>query len=731
MSMKSILFFIFSILMLSSWQPLKAQDIRSETDWEKAKKEGRIDGRSPGPFRTSPSKGKPYKLAENELHVRAANTSCSCWQNRDNSWQVVAFDSSGGNGGPGTAPLYRNDDWSSAAIVLPFTFCLYGHSWNSVYINNNGNVSFGAAYSTFTADTFPSSQFVMVAPFWGDVDTRDSLTPSGVSYFKVTPTHIIIQWDSVGYYDAHADKRNTFQLIMTNGSDPLVPGGNVSFCYKDMQWTTGDQSLGVNGFGGNPAVVGVNNGDGINYIQFGTFNQSGATYNGPFGGGSGVDWLDNQSIVFNACSSTNNIPPTFAGFSLCDTLHLCIGDTLHLNPFFNSPEAGQITHVTINSTGVTGFTVVSTNSGNTASLVSYLVGQVTNAGYNTLTITATDNGTPPASTSVTLVIEVVPGPPPIHAGNDTTICIGTSVTLNATGSASYTWSPAGGLSNPYSANPTTSPSTTMVYTVSVSNGGCTRSDEITVHVQVASALAGPDTTICAGQHVQLYSSGGNSYLWSPATGLSVTNISNPLASPTTTTTYTVTVNASSGCAASGVVTVNIPPSSVVSFNYKPGVIEVDGAYTFQNNAIGAVSTLWYFGDGTTSGLVNPVHVYTSQGTFPVCLVSQSSTGCIDSVCVDVTVLPKAIVAPNIITPNGDGTNDLLVFQNLEYFPGSHLIIYDRWGVKVYENSNYQNSWDGKYMSTGREVTDGTYYYILDGARLPKTFSGFVQVIRGR
>ena len=62
---------------------------------------------------------------------------CNCWIPRDTSWSIVPFD---GFGSVGTAPDYRNDDGSTLAKSLPFNFCFYGTNYNTVYINNNGNI---------------------------------------------------------------------------------------------------------------------------------------------------------------------------------------------------------------------------------------------------------------------------------------------------------------------------------------------------------------------------------------------------------------------------------------------------------------------------------------------------------------------------------------------------------------------------------------------------------------
>jgi hypothetical protein len=65
---------------------------------------------------------------------------CSCMIPLDTSFQIVPFTN-------GTGPEYRNDDGSSPLINLPFSFCLYGVTYNSVYINNNGNISFQQPWS--------------------------------------------------------------------------------------------------------------------------------------------------------------------------------------------------------------------------------------------------------------------------------------------------------------------------------------------------------------------------------------------------------------------------------------------------------------------------------------------------------------------------------------------------------------------------------------------------------
>ncbi len=82
-----------------------------------------------------------------------------------------------------------------------------------------------------------------------------------------------------------------------------------------------------------------------------------------------------------------------------------------------------------------------------------------------------------------------------------------------------------------------------------------------------------------------------------------------------------------------------------------------------------------------------------------------------------------IIIPNIISPNGDGSND--IFQlNFQY---ESVIIYNRWGQQLFESNNNEAHWNGRTTS-GNEVPDGTYYYIITTKE--ETYKGFVQVLRG-
>jgi hypothetical protein len=309
--------------------------------------------------------------------------------------------------------MLPNDDLYSNSIALPFSFSFYGTTYDSLYINNNGNISFAQPYFTFTANPFPDPTFNMIAPFWADVDTR--ATNGGNVWYKINPHSLIVIWDHVGYYPMMQDKLNTFQLIISDGLDTLIPNANnVSFCYGDMQWTTGAASSGVNGFGGFPATVGVNIGNGINYFQVGQFDTSGVNFDGPYNTNDQVDFLDGQEIYFDLANTNSNIPPLVMSSGICDTIDVFTGDTLKsLNAVdftigISTPEIGQIltTNITCNEpNALTYQTSVVSNEFTTYDFTFDATG--VQPGLYNIQIQTTDNGVPAQTVIKNLPIRVV------------------------------------------------------------------------------------------------------------------------------------------------------------------------------------------------------------------------------------------------------------------------------------------------------------------------------------
>lgn len=173
-----------------------------------------------------------------------------------------------GESGFGTLALPADDDNSSdpidfTSVFGPAGLNFFGTSYTSLYINNNGNVTFNAPSGTFTPSTIDAGlNNPIIAPFWADVDTRGR----GAVYYDLDASDgvMTITWDNVGYYSAREDKLNSFQLVLINEGD-----GNfdIEYRYGNIQWTTGTASGGSNGLGGTPARAGYSAGDGVHSFE--------------------------------------------------------------------------------------------------------------------------------------------------------------------------------------------------------------------------------------------------------------------------------------------------------------------------------------------------------------------------------------------------------------------------------------------------------------------------------
>jgi gliding motility-associated-like protein len=84
--------------------------------------------------------------------------------------------------------------------------------------------------------------------------------------------------------------------------------------------------------------------------------------------------------------------------------------------------------------------------------------------------------------------------------------------------------------------------------------------------------------------------------------------------------------------------------------------------------------------------------------------------------------------PQIITPNGDMSNDVWIVPDIDYFTGNKVEIYNRWGSQVYFASPYKNTWDGTGAS-GEPLPEGTYYYLIDLGQGAPPRTGYIIIHR--
>jgi hypothetical protein len=174
------------------------------------------------------------------------------------------------NAGFKSKTVPRNDDGSSGVELLGWTANFFGRFRSSLYVNNNGNVTFDTALPTYTPFGLTGVNREIIAAFFADVDTRNEASELvtygsdmigdrrafGVNYFNV------------GYYNQHVDRTNTFQLVLIQRADTGEGNFDIEFNYSRIQWETGDASNGVGGLGGVSASVGWSNGSGLPGTSF-------------------------------------------------------------------------------------------------------------------------------------------------------------------------------------------------------------------------------------------------------------------------------------------------------------------------------------------------------------------------------------------------------------------------------------------------------------------------------
>lgn len=163
-----------------------------------------------------------------------------------------------------TQSVPRNDDGSGPFVPLPFRINFFGRLRAGCWVNNNGNITFDRALSTFTPFGLENTQTEIIAPFFADVDTRGQRSQL-VTFGEDTVNGrraFGANYINVGYFSSYDDKLNRFQVILIDRSDTGDGNFDVEFNYERIVWETGDASGGAGGFGGVPAAVGWSNGSG-------------------------------------------------------------------------------------------------------------------------------------------------------------------------------------------------------------------------------------------------------------------------------------------------------------------------------------------------------------------------------------------------------------------------------------------------------------------------------------
>ena len=371
--------------------------------------------------------------------------------------------------------------------------------------------------------------------------------------------------------------------------------------------------------------------------------------------------------------------------------------------------------------------------------------------------------------------------PEVNLGNDTLLCPGQSLVLDATlPGASYNWQ---------------NNSTDAVYTVStsglywvkvISAEGCFQSDSITISYSILPEVElGNDTMLCQGVELLLdVTNAGATYQWKDNSSASTYTVNDPGF-------YWVEVINADGCSNSDSVTIDfsIPPDVSlgkdttlckgqsydlivnipgVTYQWQDGstdpiftvassglywvkatntdgcshsdsvdikLINLEANFNYEkipctnqiqfiNLSSDTLSNHWDFGDGTTSNENNPVHAYRVNEKFTVILIINTDSFCIDTaqfiIPFEDDAVSDTLFIPNVFTPNGDGKNDYFEITggDTPCNNSNRLVILNRWGEKVFEVEGNELKWDGG--KNGINLTNGVYFYVLEGEGFKKT-----------
>lgn len=333
----------------------------------------------------------------------------------------------------------------------------------------------------------------------------------------------------------------------------------------------------------------------------------------------------------------------------------------------------------------------------------------------TATYTVTGSSPLGCKNFTTVTLNVIPIPTLSIASGSLTICDGQSTILSAIGSAtgSYTWSasPAGSISN-INANPVTvTPTTTTTYTVIGTNGilpkVCPSAQVITINVIPKTIALVPNVDpICFGSSTILNATGGNRYTWAPATGLSNPNDSVTVAMPLTSTIYTVTVSKNGLCPGTATLGIVVNPLPYV-YAGRDTTINIDENVVLTGTGNVDVG---FLSPNSTPLICNFCSVVTVEPDENTCyvLMGTNQYGCLntDTVCVTVT-RDWNVYIPNAFTPNADDYND--IFIPVGYgLSEINLTIFNRWGSVIFKSNGDNIGWDG--TSKGKPCEQGVYIY---------------------
>ena len=298
----------------------------------------------------------------------------------------------------------------------------------------------------------------------------------------------------------------------------------------------------------------------------------------------------------------------------------------------------------------------------------------------------------------------------------TNVCFGYTMNVVANGASNYTWS-TGATTNTINLQPFFN----TTYSVVGTNGGsCSDTAFLSITVlPLPSVSASASSTIaCVGQTIALTATGNAiQYGWNPGTLIGANQVVQVFAP----TTYTAGGYGANGCGFISTVFVDVQNGNTVVPIATPNTICVGDSAIL--SVIGGTVPTWSLNAFPNTSIVTPIAPtnYT--------LSAVDFNGCVSDIVFTVGINTNCdVIVYNGFTPNGDGTNDFFVIDNIDKYPNNNVHIFNRWGNKLFSTSRYNNvtnNWDGKV--NGKPVASGTYYYLIVNDNNKVLKKGWVEI----
>ena len=255
--------------------------------------------------------------------------------------------------------------------------------------------------------------------------------------------------------------------------------------------------------------------------------------------------------------------------------------------------------------------------------------------------------------------------------------------------------------------------------VMVDSTACNNPDSVTKTIHFSKFLVSVDIampdSLCIGSGVSFNGTSTNAvtWLWSFGDG-DTASVPSPYHVYDSTGIYTVTVIAYNPAACnhsdSATKDIKVKAHAIADFSYSPVIPVPNSPITFINHSTNASVYLWGFGDGGSSELENPTHMYRKTGYYTVCLDANNTDNCPDTICKKIYADIRPLIdIPNAFSPNGDGFNDILYAMGAA-IETMDLKIWNRWGELVFESTSLDHGWDGTYKGKAQEMD--AYAFVL-------------------